>query len=39
MAAANFGWESVAQTVLAASQGRTKGLQTVGGEVPFSTPA
>jgi glycosyltransferase involved in cell wall biosynthesis len=35
----NFGWESVAEIVLAASRGKLTGLEPVAGEVPFSTPA
>jgi glycosyltransferase involved in cell wall biosynthesis len=34
-----FGWESVAASVLAASQGRTAILEPVPGEVPFSAEA
>jgi glycosyltransferase involved in cell wall biosynthesis len=34
----HFGWESVAETVLAASQGRTTRLEAVPGAVPFAVP-
>jgi glycosyltransferase involved in cell wall biosynthesis len=38
-AADEFGWEAVAETVIAASQGRTTRLEPVPGTVPFSPAA